>query len=333
MKPPTLTAALLLPLLLLASTTAVAAEPGFSIADTAGKHLDVQLDGKTVVRYMYAHDTSTKEVHEETYKPYLHVFDGEGKAPITKGPGGKFPHHRGIFIGWNKISYNGKSYDRWHMKGGDIVHQRFENQNADKDGATFTSITHWLDEAGKPIVEEARTTTVRRAAAPARAIIDFTSVLKAPSGDVKLDGDPEHAGIHYRPAGELNVADTVYVYPKENGDAMKDLDYPWVGLTYTLNGQRHSVVHMNHPENPKGTKYSAYRDYGRFGAFPTAEVKSGESKAFKYRFLLAEGQMPAAEVVQKNWDEFAGATTPSAVPTLTVLHAGKPKAPAKPAAK
>ena len=65
--------------------------------DTEGKYLDVVSDGKVVVRYMYEHDTSTKETHHETYKPYLHVFNAEGKKPITKGPGGKFTHHRGIF--------------------------------------------------------------------------------------------------------------------------------------------------------------------------------------------------------------------------------------------
>ena len=85
-------------------------------------------DGKVLVRYMYEHDTSTPEKHHETYKPYLHVFDTEGKKPITKGAGGQFTHHRGIFIGWSKTKANGKSYDRWHMKGGDIVHQKFLKQ-------------------------------------------------------------------------------------------------------------------------------------------------------------------------------------------------------------
>ena len=86
-----------------AAQRARGADSGFAFDDKAGDHLDVLLDGKVVARYMYAHDTSTKERRAETYKPYLHVFDAEGKAPITKGPGGKFTHHRGIFIGWKKI--------------------------------------------------------------------------------------------------------------------------------------------------------------------------------------------------------------------------------------
>jgi hypothetical protein len=84
----------------LLAPTARAAEQGFSLKDAAGEHLDVLLDGRLVARYMYAYDTSTPQRREETYKPYLHVFDAEGRQPITKGPGGLYPHHRGIFIGW-----------------------------------------------------------------------------------------------------------------------------------------------------------------------------------------------------------------------------------------
>ena len=80
--------------------------------DSKGKHLDVVSDGKVLVRYMYEHDTSTPEKHHETYKPYLHVFDVEGKKPITKGAGGQFTHHRGIFIGWSRTKANGKRSSR-----------------------------------------------------------------------------------------------------------------------------------------------------------------------------------------------------------------------------
>ena len=79
------------------------------IKDTKGKHLDVLSGDKVLVRYMYEYDTSTDEKKHATYKPYLHVFDAAGKAPITKGPGGQFTHHRGIFIGWSKLGFNGKS--------------------------------------------------------------------------------------------------------------------------------------------------------------------------------------------------------------------------------
>ena len=297
---------------------------GFSFNDKPGECLDVLLDGRIAARYMYAYDKSTPAKRQETYKPYLHVFDAEGKAPITKGAGGSYTHHRGIFIGW-KIGFGGKSYDRWGMSTGEQIHQKFLDRKADKDQATFTSLVYWNDEPGKPIIEEERTTVVRRAPAPGRILIDFTAKLKAPNGDAMLDGDPEHAGVHYRPANEVVARETVYVFPKEGANPTKDLDYPWVGQTYTLADKKYSVVQMNHPDDPKGTKFSAYRDYGRFGAFFKAQIKSGEALTVKYRFLVADGEMPSAEVIQKCWDEFAGVKSPSPTPKTTVTRATAPK--------
>jgi mono/diheme cytochrome c family protein/glucose/arabinose dehydrogenase len=308
-----------------AAPAPAAAGEGFAFKDTAGEHLDVLLDGKPAVRYMYAHDTSSPARQTETYKPYLHVFDAAGSAPITKGPGGSFPHHRGIFAGWSKISFNGKSYDRWHMKGGDIIHEKFADQKADKDRAAFTSVTRWMADATTAILDEERTTTVRRAAAPGRLLVDVTFTLKANNGDVTLDGDPEHAGVQFRPAADIAAAETVYVFPTERGDPKKELDYPWVGETFTLRGAKHSVVIMNHPGNPKQTKFSAYRDYGRFGAFPVAAIKKGESLTLRYRFLIADGEMPPAEFVQKSWDEFAGSAAPGPAPKTKSVPAATPK--------
>jgi hypothetical protein len=309
-----------------AAAAAEAAEADkFSLADTAGQHLDVLLGGKVVARYMDAYDVSTSQRKLETYKPYLHIFDAAGKAPITKGPGGTFTHHRGIFIGWNKISCNGKSYDRWHMKGGEQIHRQFLAQEADAEHAAFTSKVDWLGEPGQVLLAEERTMAFRPAAAPARLIVDFTTKLKAVAGDLVLDGDPEHAGCQYRPAAEVDGKQTVYVFPKEQADPKKDLDYPWAGETYTLAGQQHSAVIMSHPDNPKGTRWSAYRDYGRFGAFTKAPVKAGETLTLRYRFVIADGAMPPADAIQKIYNAFSGGT--AATPPVTIRKADMAAAP------
>lgn len=280
---------------------------GFALVDgELPRSLDIVCDGKTVGRYMYAHDTSTPALRHDTYKPYLHVFDVQGKAPITKGPGGLFTHHRGIFIGWNKIGFKGKSYDRWHMSGGEQVHQAFSARQADADHATFTSVVHWNDNEGKPLLEEARTMTFRRVPAPAYALIEFQSVLKAPAGAVTLDGDPEHAGIQFRPADEVDKAQTVYLHPGRDVNPHKATDLAWIGETFWLRGQSYSVVQMNHPDNPAGTRISAYRNYGRFGMFPTATIQAGETCAFRYRFLVAAGEMPSAKEIQAVCNAFTG---------------------------
>lgn len=305
------------------------AAAGFELSDGPDHALDVRCDGRLVARYMCAYDRSTPDRQNTTYKPYLHVFDAEGKAPITKGPGGEYTHHRGIFIGWNKIAFNGKSYDRWHMKGGEQVHQSFAKREANADQATFTSVVNWNDEQGRPILVENRTLTFRRAPAPAYALIDFESVLRATAGDVALGGDPEHAGIHFRPADEVDRAKTAYLYAGDKVDPHKATDLAWIGETFALNGKTYGVVEMNHPDNPAGTRVSAYRNYGRFGMFPTATLKAGESRAFRYRFLVGEGALPAPEAIQRVCNAFTGRA--DAAPAVTAKPAEQP-APAKPKA-
>ena len=93
----------------------------FAWQDTPGKHSELSFGEKPVLRYMYEKlDTSSAERRDETIKPYHHVFDPEGDTIITKGPGGQFTHHRGLFFGFNRITYGGnKPVDVWHCRNGE----------------------------------------------------------------------------------------------------------------------------------------------------------------------------------------------------------------------
>ena len=305
----------------------------FTLNDAPGDHLDVVCDGKVIGRYMYAHDVSSPERRVETYKPYLHVFDADGAGPITKGPGGDFTHHRGIFLGWNKMTVAGVKFDRWHMVKGDQVHERFSTQQAGPHGASFTSVVRWMGETPEStVLEEERTMSFLPAPASAYALVDVVSRVKAVDGEAVLDGDPEHAGLQFRPSNDVSRQDTVYLYPREKADPHKDRDYPWFGETFTLAGKRYSVVYLNHPGNPKDARISAYRNYGRFGAFFKTTIPAGETATFRARFVFQTGELPTAEVIQKWWNEYADASEPVPPTTAKPAEQPKPKAPA-PAAK
>ncbi|MCA8982257.1 MAG: PmoA family protein [Planctomycetaceae bacterium] len=300
---------LVLSAMALPTLTSVRAEQiSFQLRDVPGQYLDVLAGDKIVARYQYAYDPSTPESLHETYKPYLHVMDAAGEMPITKGAGGQFTHHRGIFIGWNKVEQDGKSYDRWHMKQGDIVHKQFENLQAGPGRAQFTSLTHWNkgpEDNGETLIREKRTMTFLPGTGPVRLVIDFASTLTPTGGTVRLNGDPEHAGVQFRPADEVDRKRTQYLFPREGMDPRKDQDPAWVGETFFLKGQPHSIVHVNHPRNPAGTLYSAYRDYGRFGAFFVTEIPEGESLTLRYRFLVIDGNLPDRELLGQLAEEFA----------------------------
>src|SRR5262249_27963919 len=59
-------------------------------------------------------------VQNTTIKPYHHAYDpSTGTVQLTNGPLGQYPHHRGIYFGFNKISYDGKQADVWHCRNGE----------------------------------------------------------------------------------------------------------------------------------------------------------------------------------------------------------------------
>jgi len=289
----------------------------FSFQDTPGKHLDLLFDGKGVTRYMYECDASTPEKAKETNKVFTHVFDETGKDFITKGAGGHDPHHRGIFIGWSRLTVGTARYDFWGMGGGTQIHRKFVETSAGPVLGRMVAQIDWVDKQGKTVLTEQRTTTCFRQDAPGLMLMEFATKLTAGGEDILLTGDPEHAGFQFRAHNDVAVAagaaggsqtsnkapedlKTTYEFhadgiktPGQKLDNNKDL--PWAAMCYALRGKRYYVEHMNCPANPKGTIYSAYRPYGRFGAYFVAPIKAGQTLPLVYRVYAAAGTMPARE--------------------------------------
>ena len=72
-------------------------------------------------------NTKTKTGYlKEMAVHFHHVFDEKGENLLTNGPDGEnpytkkvtYPHHRGLYIGWNKLQFEGETYDTWHMSNG-----------------------------------------------------------------------------------------------------------------------------------------------------------------------------------------------------------------------
>ena len=291
--------------------------PGFGWKASPGRHSDLVWNDHQVLRYLHAFDSSTPERLHETYKPYHHVFDASGQNLLTNGAGGLYPHHRGIFVGWNKTKAGDKEYDFWHMKEVAQRHQRILSQSAGPVLARSKTLIHWVDPDDKPVIVEQREVTVFRQPAPTVLLLDFRTELKPVAGDVFLGGDPEHAGVQYRAHNDVADGDetvkATYLFHEDGIDAHEDENLPWAAMSYGLNGRRYSVLHMNHPANPKPSKYSAYRDYGRFGAFFTKQLKSGETLSLRYRILVIEGPLPPREQLSAQHSAFVAPPNVTAV--------------------
>lgn len=307
----------------LAGSTGQAAEAKFHWENNeAAGTADLKFGEQPVVRYMFAYDDSTPERRELTYKTYHHVFAPGTQTIITKGPGGLYPHHRGLYVAWNKTGYEGKQSDFWHGTNGNHQrHAKFLDMKGDEKQGTMTAEIHWNDKEGKPVIIETRTLAVTKLpvnAAPGYGWqIDFHSSLASQRGTITLDGDRQHAGFQFR--ADQPVADAKgarYVRPSgfpEQPEAFEvddkkepegHINLNWLGMTYDLDGKRYNVEYCEDPSLPKPSRYSE-RPYGRFGAFFKTELQPGKPLLLRYRAIVTAGETPTRNVMQKRYDAFA----------------------------
>jgi hypothetical protein len=285
------------------------APAAFKFVDTKGQHTDLLYGDKPVLRYFNApHDPKD---HYYTFKPFHIVFDpATGKTPLTTGSAktakdGLYPHHRGLFYGWNKVSYDGKTADVWH--GTKNVFSQHEKVLAEEAGPVLgrqRSAITWHGEDGQTFANEERELTAYNV--PGGTLIDFASVLKTDRKEVKLSGDPQHAGFHFRASQEVAGKDvakqTYYLRPDGKGkpgetrnwDAKKPdpktVNLPWDAASFVVGGKRYTVLRVNHPDNPKDARGSE-RDYARFGDYFEYTLTPEKPLKVKYRVWVQEGEM------------------------------------------
>jgi hypothetical protein len=289
---------------------------------------DLVVGDQPVIRYMFAYDPSTLESSLQTYKVFHHVFGPGTKTLVTKGAGGHYPHHRGLYVGWNKTSYDGGSADFWHC-GVNLKsvgpfdsqrHKKIVSQEADARHGAMTTEIHWIDKHDRLIVVETRTISVSKYATEASPgygwQIDWSTKLESRRGVITLDGDRQHAGFQFRAANDVSEKNPAsYVRPSgfpdqpkafevdDRKDPEQHINLGWLTMSYELDGQRFNVEYFENPSLPKPSRYSE-RPYGRFGAFFKTELKPDRPLTMKYRVNVSTGATPPREAVQKRYDAF-----------------------------
>lgn len=277
---------------------------------------DLFLGDKPVIRYMYAFDTSDEKRAHETYKVFHHVFGPGTDTIITKGPHGKYTHHRGLYVGWNKTGFDGKSLDFWHCKNGaHLRHEKFVDMSGDADDGSMTAEIHWNDAEGQPVIVEWRTVTVRQEPQTGGWQIDWSTKLESRRGEITLNGDRQHAGFQYRaaqPVADSNGA--TYLRPAtfpqkdaaiqvgDKGNPPAHINLGWFAMSYELKGERYTIEYFDNPNLPKPALFSE-RPYGRFGTFFKTTLKADEPLQMKYRVIVGKGK-PSVSDVQSRYDAF-----------------------------
>jgi len=291
-------------------------------AKDSGDHYDLLVDGTVWLRTMtLTYDPANRE---ETYKAFTHILDTAGNSPITKGPGGKFPHHRGLFIGWKDTIVNGVDYDTWHMQKEDCIqkHVNWEPLKPGDNTGTQTEKILWENSDKKAFISEVRSITASPGEAGLR-IVDFQSKLTSHAGSIQLKGDLQHAGMQLRMAQEVADKDdaevkdkvpaekksTQYVLP---AGAVTEKDDKvtgawWACCSCEVGGKRYYIIHMTHPSTCKDVPVYSIRAYARFGAFWEPTLEEGKPQQYNFRFVIAEKPLDVA-ACQALYDAYAKST-------------------------
>lgn len=256
---------------------------------------DLLFGDQPVLRYM--HTPFNPEDIEHTKKPYHHVFDPLGDRPITKGAGGLYSHHRGIFFGYNKCRVNDseQELDTWHAARGE--HQLHRETIREFNGPVFGGHIvriDWNDRQGRPFVEETRRVIAFRPA-NGQVLIEVASTLRSTRGTVMLDGDRQHAGLQFRAAQSvadnkeasrfLRPARWADLPPEQEVNAEDYRGLPWNALRFPMDQRTYTVAYLSDPANPRDAEFSE-RLYGRFGEFFPWKLEQDRPLSIRYRFWI-----------------------------------------------
>src|SRR6202030_3957393 len=95
----------------------------------------------------------------------------------NNGPPSLFPHHRGLFYGFMKVSYGDEQVDIWHCKGDTHqAHDSFAGLATGEVLGRHRLNINWNGKGKKAFAVEQREVTAYNL--PGGTLIDFTSVLK-----------------------------------------------------------------------------------------------------------------------------------------------------------
>ena len=278
-------------------------KPGFAWKDPEGEHPVLTYDGKPVLEYVRPKfdkelnaGKKDSSISNPTTKVYRRLYDESGTIRLTNGQDGLYPHHRGIFFGFNKVTYGDKQADIWHCRNGVTSGTRRpatrpargsagtgEGRWHGKDGRAFATEERG---AGRRHADRAGTSTsppssrrTRQGAARRRPAARRVPLPRQPGGGEERQGEhvstsgPDGKGKTGKDAelGPRRAKDKKHGQPAVDGDELRD---------------RRQAVHGLRPR-PPGQPEGGPRQRARptAGSAPTSST-TDEGQA-------AEGELPA----------------------------------------
>lgn len=248
--------------------------------------------GRPVLGFEHGYDAAR---HADTFRTFHHLAGLHGEGWLTKGPGGKYPHQRGVFVGFDRILVGNQRHDLWtidEVRRPRQLHDSFTDEHLGIWRARHTSRGRWLGNGGVLIADEARTVELWR---PSHGLVCFDhEVALTPRVTTSFLGNPAHAGVHVRLAERWFTATQQgrLVLPADATDHPYDGDSwtaRWCAFRFSADERVYALVQLAHPANPPGAPpVFNGRGYGRFGAFSEHRAARGEALVLRHRFVLVE---------------------------------------------
>lgn len=261
--------------------------------------------------------------------------------PDTPGEEHDHPHHKGLFVGHQKLN----GVDFWledKPNCGTIKHTRLIETRSGQDRALIKTLNTWTDPKGAPIGADTRTLTFW--GDDQARYIDLEINLHATHKDLDFHEMKDsfvgfrshpHLRVKAKPkAGVHEVFGSVINSEGIRGKKVWGKRADWVHYAGKVEGKDAGYALLSHPDNPTKDGHKSWwhaRDYGLISANPFAPKKlggdgsrtilKGDSLQLRYRFVFHRGSADSAAIAEA----FAAyAATPAHPTSLMPPHPGYP---------
>lgn len=280
----------------------------------------VEVGGTHFTDYYFGDDAGGPYVRPFAY-PVLAadgtpVTSDQKTAPPVNGKKADHPHHRSLWVSHGAV--NGA--DHWALAGENPPKQRHVGLDR-VEGDTIVQQLVWEGKDHQPMLKETRTLRFFGLDEGSRGI-DVTSVFTPVGGPVTF-ADTKEAGLcSVRVVKSISDKPTLTNSEGQTGEkAMWGKKAAWCDISGQVNGKPYGVAIFDHPRNPRHPSNWHVREYGLMAAnvfglhdYDTRgtpkgagdwTIQPGETKTFKYRVIVHQGDAKAAKLDEK-YKAFAG---------------------------
>lgn len=298
---------------------------GITLRETA-KGIEFTHAGKTLLTYQTATANVPEGVQTEFRKSgFIHpLFSPSGQELSRIQPPDHY-HHYGIWGPWTKTLVEGREVDFWNLGDGTgrVDFDRILSKKESKDYAEITTRqihTDLLAPNGPQIAIEEDLAIRVWNVEQKRYAVDYTSQIATPlNSPIILEAYRYGGGISFRATARWDTSNS-HIFTSDGKDR-KTADgsfAKWVmvyGVSDDPSGQS-GILFLSHPENrahPEPMRvWPEDSNNGKENVFiefcpirhESWEILPGKTNALKYRMIVFDGEMTAAEA-ENYWKVFA----------------------------